>query len=274
MPASGHARKQSKGEFCAIAGTPCPCGNDYVEVCRPAWGDTGLFEYAYRPAGTTAKVTKVFEAHHLLCVASVGKIIVGNTKIGPIVRQTKWCVNKADNMLAMPLWGHTVKWYCTPGRKLDFKAGVGAPPFAGIPQHDWDHTGDGGYIEELDPKLEAIAKAVSASAKKHEVAAQDLAADLDQLAKDFGAALKARGRRSGGTHAAWGQGRDSVGKPKPTGAATRSAEGVLEGRWYYPFSMAADGGVTAKGYPNLGFDQETLTKLNWLADKLKGLGGS
>ena len=268
---SRHARKQKKGEFCAVASTPCTCGNDYIEVCKPSWGDASRFHYR---ASRRRAAKKVYEAHHLLCVASVGKIIVGNQAIDTIVAATKWCVNKSDNMLAMPLWGHTVRWYCKDGKRLDFRAGVAAPPFADIPQHDWDHTGDGGYIEELEPKLEAIAQAAERAKKKHEVATANLASDLDSLAKSFRSALQARGVRSGGTDSGWRQGRDSLGSNAPSRAPKVSRAGVLGGRWYYPFSMASDGGVTAKGYPDLDFDDTAREKLEWLAKRLKGLGGA
>ena len=270
--AERHARKLSKDLFCAIAGTPCPCGENYIENCRPQWGDPATFEFRFRQARTGTVVSKVFEAHHLLCVASVGSIVIGDKDVDAIVRATDWCVNESVNMYAMPLWGHTVKWYCNIGVKLAHRSDVVAPPFADIPQHDWDHTGDGGYIEELEPELKSIVSRVQSVKKKHEVAAENLAAELRKLSADFRARLQARGLRSGGTHAGWAQGRADAGGA-PAGKPVRGAAGRLSGRWYYPFSMASDGGVTAKAYPNLRFDDEALAKLKWLANKLKGVKG-
>jgi hypothetical protein len=164
-----------------------------------------------------------------------------------------------------------VKWYCKAGKSLAFKEDPKPPPFADLPQHDWDHTGNGGYIQELEERLVAIVNAVSESKAKHEVEAQTLAGDLDALASEFKGMLKARGKRSGGTHAGWKMGRESVAS-KAAPAEPKMVKGVLSGRWYYPFSMASNAGV--KGYPALKFDAESSEKLEWLANKLKGLGSS
>lgn len=267
----GHSRKRKKGSFCAVAAQPCECGNDYIEGCRPSWGDTSVFQYAWRIGRTKFKVTKIFEAHHLLCVASIGKIVVGDSRIGQVVGETEWCVNDAHNMLAMPMWGHTVKWYCEAGTTRAFKAAPTPPPFANIPQHDWDHNGDGGYIEGLETQLRDIMSGAAEAAKDHTLDPPDLAGDLNDLATHFRDELKARGLRSGGTAAGWAMGRASLGSTDAPAAPTTTG-GVLAGRWYYPFSMASDGGVTAKGYPALSFDEQTQYKLEWLAKKLQGLG--
>src|ERR1700686_2189394 len=112
MAASDHKRGSTLGKFCGVPGCD---HNDYRRVCKPAWSNLSYPQLNY------SKETKVFyavrrsyEAHHLLCVSQVGSVIIGgpNNKTGieSIVNETNWCINKKENMLGMPMWGHTIMW--------------------------------------------------------------------------------------------------------------------------------------------------------------------
>src|SRR5262245_22480541 len=133
-----HQRGESKGLFCGIPGRPCACGNDYVDICEPGWSNVTFPRLVKKKTGSST-FPKKFEAHHILCVAPIGSETVANTNIDARVRSTQWCINNGSNMLGMPLWGHTVMWYCSIAASGgSIKATLTAPPFANIPQHDWD----------------------------------------------------------------------------------------------------------------------------------------
>ena len=249
---ASHNRAKSKGDFCAVAAQPscgCSIDADYVAVCRPNWPD---HEFIRKIKGV-GKRPKSFEAHHILCAASVGNLIVdaAGKGVAKLVGDTEWCINTKKNMIAMPLWGHTVKWYCNIDTTTLGAANRRAPPFKNLPQHDWDHTGKGGYQEEVDKDLSKIVRDMTKGG--HAVSTFDLAGALDSLSSQFKTQLKARGKRNGGTHAGWRAGRND---PNCT-------------TWYPPFSMASTGSVTGKGYPKLSFTQETMNKLKWLARQIK-----
>lgn len=246
----GHNRAKFKRDFCAVAAQPscgCSIDADYIAVCKPSWAD---YSYVVDVAGKN-KYDKVFEAHHILCAASVGTMIVdaSGKGVSTIVGDTEWCINTKKNMLAMPLWGHTVQWYCNVGALTLRSANRGAPPFKNLPQHDWDHTGNGGYQDEVDTELKKIVKDLKKAG--HDATTFDLAGELDDLSQHFKDELKDRGNRGSpkGTHAGWNKGRDDP-----------------DSEWYAPFSMAAS--VTGKGYPKLNFTKEFTYKLKWLAEQL------
>lgn len=249
-----HNRAKDNGDFCAVAAQPscgCSIDADYVAVCKPSWANYSFV----RNIRGVGKRPKVFEAHHVLCAASVGTLIVdaSGKGVSKIVGDTEWCINTEKNMLAMPLWGHTVQWYCNVPATTLGAASLGAPPFADLPQHDWDHIGIGGYKGEVDDELNKIVKNLKQAG--HDATTFDLAGKLDFLSGDFKQKLKDRGATRGspkGTHAAWSNGRKA-----PTS------------QWYLPFSMASTGSVTGKGYPKLNFTQEFMYKLKWLAQQLK-----
>lgn len=253
---SRHNRAKFKNDFCAVAAMPsCGCSigagaKSYVDVCKPSWA---TYSFVRNVKGV-GKHDKVFEAHHILCSASVGKLIVdaSGKGVSAIVGDTEWCINTKKNMLAMPLWGHTVQWYCNVTGQTLGSTKLGAPPFANLPQHDWDHTGTGGYQSEVDDKLLKIVKDLKKAG--HDATTFDLAATLDSLSQDFKQKLKDRGATRGspeGTHEGWSNGRKT-----PTS------------QWYLPFSMASTGSVTGKGYPKLNFTDEFSYKLKWLAKQL------
>jgi hypothetical protein len=255
-----HNRKKIKDEFCAVAADgKCGCtgagGNkDYKEECKPspAWNAKNDFTWNNKKDGPRQQS---YAPHHIVCVASVGALIVNASgkKVDGIVRATVWCVNTAKNMIAMPLWGHTLKWYCNIEEETLKAANRGVPPFADIPQHDWDHTGTGCYIKELNDLIVELVKDMKKTG--HDAATSDLAGALDDLSDDFRELLEKRGARptpqGKGTHNGWKSGRAN---PKSN--------------WYLPFSMADDGAASRKGFPKLNFDRMVREKLKWLANQL------
>ena len=156
-----HDRGERKGQFCANpAETPCDdCSEskNYIEVCKPRSWFTHTFERRVRTA-TAYTFDKKYEAHHIACVAPVNEVLYGDKDLIGAVEQTKWCINKKSNMMAMPLWGHTVKWYCAiteDGGEIDDDRT--APKFKNIPQHDYDHNCKEGYTWEVEQAMKELA---------------------------------------------------------------------------------------------------------------------
>lgn len=221
MATKKHKAKGKRNRFCCTRGTPCKCEspNNYRKNCDPAWKG---------PKGQTLAYT----AHHVLCVASVKSCIVKKRGLAPIVKETRWCVNRKPNMVALPLWGHTVKWY----HKNDE-----SPPFRNLTQHDWDHNGDGSYREEVEASLDGLADNVSDAKDKHDdERVKQLKGGLNTRAQQFKSRLKSRGRRKGGTHKQF---------------QTQGSNA----HWHEPFSMA--GSATAKGYPKQDWRKAVLDKV-------------
>jgi len=242
-----HARGDKKNHFCSQAQKTncddCPITEktdsgkkkNYVEICDPRWPKYTYPQYVARDPNPYVYEEK-YEAHHILCVASVTEFILGGYGIQGAVGQTTWCINQKLNMLAMPLWGHTVKWYCRIG-----KAGGSIlkdkipPPFRNIPQHDISHNL---YQDEVEQLLVQVACHVQD--QDHDIRAQTLKKDLDDLSEHFVGELKDRGKRKGGTHEGWRLGQT---KPDP------------DPQWCYPFSMAPDYAVDEIAIPS--FDEKT-----------------
>ncbi len=225
MATGKHKGKGKKIKFCCTRGTPCKCpsANNYRTICKPTWKD---------PNGKELK----YEAHHALCVSSVKACLAKKRGIMTIVKETRWCVNCATNMIALPLWGHTVRWY----HKFDT-----SPPFRNRPQHDWDHNGSDSYREEVEKSLDNLAEQIAESQEVHDEKTKQIVGKLNSLARGYKAKLKARGRRNRGTHRQFSSER---GKPS---AARKN--------WYLPFSMAAS--ATRKGYPAQNFRQLVKDKV-------------
>jgi hypothetical protein len=243
---ASHSKGVKKDKFCALRKDKCPCGNEYQEVCKPASWATEFFLQ-----GRKMRVEKYYEAHHLLCVACVTQFIAKKREIAPIVRQTQWCINTKKNMHAMPLWGHTIKHYCTLASGINIldriRSRVRAPKFKNIPHHDYNHNSAGGYKSEVDTELKDVAKQIQKNKSKHKAAVRSLRGRLNSLSSDFRSRLRKRGKRCGGTHAAW-----LKGKKDPTSD------------WYQPFSMADDGCVEPRTFPGAAGD-------TMLEDKIKAL---
>lgn len=206
-----HKRGKTKGDFCATAVSGGKCthkggapGNDYRKIGKPKWPGK----------------KKPSQAHHLLPVTCITSTIMSVAEIRGVIRETVWCINDADNMYGMPIWGGTVKYYCnisllTALAKAQKK---GAPGWANIPQHLQDH--DLYNIEVSDYLGQPAAEWQE---QGHQVKPEDIRSELltwSDLMKQF---LEERGQRNGGTHACWQGASDN--------------QGDYPG-WYEPFSMA------------------------------------
>ncbi len=245
-----HERGSKKGKFCGVAGTPCDCGNDYVKNSDLGAWSGAAFQRLVRAASGHFSFAKQFEAHHILCVAPVSSEIVSSPGLDGVIRETTWCINAKSNMYAMPLWGHTVKHYCTIIASGGSILAVAVPPpFANIPQHDYDHNCAGGYTHEVEQKLKSIEKQIQEAG--HSITPQNIAGTLNAHSNSFKGLLQARGARNGGTHAGW-----NLGMQSPTS------------RWYVPFSMASDGCLTEKGYPVRKFDARVAQWIDRIAKAL------
>lgn len=235
-----HSDGDVLGKFCALRTKRCKDGEEYQENCDPkptGWASYYFWQGSEYSDGTNTTVKKTFEAHHLLCVAAVTEHIVGCTRISKVVKETDWCINNTVNMFAMPLWGHTIKYYCTIEWKSFFEEHTpwfldkkGPPKFANIPMHDQDHDL---YIEEVEKKLIAIAKQVKTAKKQHKIEVSKLKDRLDAEARHFRGELQTRGStRCGGTHKAWQDAKKAY-NDWASGGTPPSL------KWYEPFSMAA-----------------------------------
>jgi hypothetical protein len=236
-----HSEGIQQKAFCALRTDKCkPCGNAYQDNCTPS---PAAWEGYYFLQGTKMEVQKKFEAHHLLCIASVTAFVAKKKEIIDVVRQTEWCINATTNMFAMPLWGHTLSWYCDL-ESGDLLSRVKAPPFVNIPQHDYDHNSEKGYKSETDKKMEELANQIEEKAEEsHEAAVKALKKQLDTWSEKFRTTLQSRGSsRSGGTHKAW-----KKGFKQP------------DSDWYLPFSMADDGNAEKRTFP-LADDEGKVAK--------------
>lgn len=244
-----HKRGEAKGKFCGVPGTPCSCGNDYIDICKPDWGDW-TFPRKVNAKDGAFTFKKKYEAHHLLCVSPVATQLAARAKIDAVIRATKWCINNKDNMLGMPLWGHTVMWYCNIS---DTGGSIAAelipPPFQDVPQHDWDHNCNGGFTDEVETALKDVAKDVEDAG--HEADAESIASALNNLSSEFRSKLAERGKRPAGTHAGW-----------TTGMADPSSY------WYGSFSMASTAWITKKGFPVRRFDQSVKEWIQRIAQAI------
>lgn len=248
-----HTEGVVANQFCAIRKANCGHAK-YKKVCKPSWS---YMKYPQKKtqrkesniAGQIVKLVREltnwrsYEAHHIACVASVSKILVQpddpEKNINVIVSQTKWCINKKHNMIALPMWAHSLMWYCSvetgeiesveqDGEQQPKKA---VPPFENLPQHDYDHAK---YIAEVDDALSDIVREVQENKKDHKASQEDFETALNNTVDFFQSELKRRGARNDGTHEAWKAGLNG------------SAD------WYMPFSMADDDEVTARTFPTRG----------------------
>jgi hypothetical protein len=238
----GHDRGTKRFDFCAdpVKDKDCDCGNNYVAVCKPGWKS---YEYPQLVRGQ-AKIggpyayAEGYEAHHITCVSSVMSKLMGSkdSNIRRVIRETVWCINDGVNMMAMPLFGHTVKHYCQVSKKSSRYASASkkAPDFANIPQHDWDHDGADAYLHEIDERAGAIAADIKKT--KHSFKGPKLQKDLVAISNDFRTNLDTRGRtRNKGTHLSWLEAREDESSTN----------------WCLPFSMARTAFVTTKGFPEI-----------------------
>lgn len=267
-------------------GQKCHCPNDYVANCPPPKWSAFKYRERQRPMSEDQKkakeardegweqnkhkypslskkgkplkrkwkrhlakikiVQKSFAAHHLVSVASVTKFIAEEVDFN-IIAQTNWCVNYENNMIALPMWGHTIRWYCrlshaVPLEEMDGKMlreKIKPPPFRNLPMHDSDHRR---YCKEVDKELKKIRNNIKKNAKNHKDSSNDLLAALNRLVRLFKLQVeRKRGRRcADGTHEAWEKGKK--GDPK----------------WYLSFSMAKK--ATKRTFPFTGANDRYMEK--------------
>jgi hypothetical protein len=226
MAQDRHSEEYKNDKFCAR----CPCEHsDYIKCCEPGkWVDETFAQKRKGGAGP-----KKYEAHHLLCWSCVVAAFITDVAAKAILKGTDWCVNRKSNMIALPLWGHTIKWYLHHDSP---------PKFANLPQHDWDHNCSLGYTAEVTERLAEFSRDLKDAKQAHELPEpEDIASSLNSTAKAFRAKLKARGVRGGGTHASFLGGGTTAG-------------------WYLPFSMANLAVATQRGAP-MSFDSKKKAKM-------------
>jgi len=217
------------GKFCTQRKPSCDKhGQAYRDNCAVSWQ---------------------YQAHHVLCVASVTQYLSVDKDIKPIVELTDWCINTAENMLAMPTYmGEIAKYY---EGQLASGGDLNSPPgFAGIPVHGYGHGGEKGYKSEIDDYMVKLAKATAKSKEAHKDAAGTLAGQLNTYRNKMKPDLKARGTRGKGTHQEW----------------IDAFSGNPSAQWYMPFSMALDANVVPRTFP--GYSKATLDKVKALVNNL------
>jgi hypothetical protein len=188
-----------------------------------------------------------YEAHHVLCVASVTGLLSSKDSIRKSLEQTTWCINAGRNMLAMPEFAHSITWYGNVARRT-ITPNEPPPLFQNLPSHDWDHDS---YQDEVEADLRSIADKVEKAG--HGFSPGNLKADLNALSSKYKAQLRDRGLREGGTHAAFLNGIDDP-----------------DGTWFFPFSMASDGAITSKSFPVRNWDDEVGSLLDKLTTAFWG----
>lgn len=222
--AAGHTAGAKKGVFCSLRTEKCePCNNKYrdIMVGTESWGK---YKQKHR---TLIAIERSPEAHHVLPVASVTANITANDEIREeVVKKTKWCVNDKLNMIALPLFEMTFAHYLV-AHDPDAGTSIPAPPFAGLPMHNYGHAD---FQKEVNMKLEKVGEDAKDNTEKHEAASKTLLAAMNGQRDFFRPKLDSRGDRGNGTHVeflnAMGLNKDGT---EFLGSATK---------WYVPFSMA------------------------------------
>jgi hypothetical protein len=237
----GHERGTKQVNFCAepVKDSNCDCGNNYCAVCDPHWTNYEYDQLVNRQPQNGGPYTYAegYEAHHIVCVSSVMSQLIGskNKNVQRVINETTWCINRKINMKAMPLFGHTVKHYCSVGgSSWRYSPRTKGPPlFEDIPQHDWDHDGEDAYLREVDDAMAGIGADIQQAG--HSFKGTNLEGALNDWSKDFRTKLRSRGIRNTGTHNSWLEARDD-----PSSEA-----------WCKAFSMARASFVSIKGFPGI-----------------------
>ena len=235
--------KHSKGarinQFCALRKEPCTCEkkNKYTDVINSEKAKESakyLYPQRFKYKDGTYETKWISEnAHHLVCVASVTELFAKDTDIQPIIANEVYCINEKINMIALPLWSHTIFWYM-------FDNPNKAPAFENWPNHNYDHDL---YISELKEDLEKLARIVKKAGHKNNKG--KIANKLNKLSGSYRNKLRTRGKRMSGTHSAWTSATDPQ-KPNQ--------------HWYRPFSMASTSMVTERAFAVRKFDDEVMTE--------------
>lgn len=241
-------------KFCTQRTDKCdPCGNKYADCVKknPTLATSFTFPRLVQAASGPETLNISHNAHHLLCVAEVTKVISKDEKLKAVLENTVYCINASVNMMALPLFGHTVYWYCLFGgsgaKSLlgAIMSAVTAPAFKDLPNHDFDH---GMYNKEVEDELKNLSGQVKQA--EHSFTTGQLAGALNAMSTSFLGKLQARGVRKGGTHASW----------------QKACEGDID-EWYLPFSLADD--PAERGFPGR-FDRNLERLKNAIKNLLNG----
>lgn len=224
---SKHSEGMLVKEFCTQRTSKCsPCGKKYDDCVKNDPALAVSFRFPRIKKEQTGPVVQDISqnAHHILCVAEVTKVMSVDEQLETILKNTTYCVNDSVNMIALPLFAHTVYWYLLyedagPRQQLGgIMSSVPAPPFKDLPNHDFDH---GSYNKEIETELNTLKGEIKEA--EHNFESGELAGALNGISSTFRKKLKARAKRgAGGTHQAW--------------------EAACKGEaddWYLPFSLAA-----------------------------------
>lgn len=250
---AGHTAGKQKREFCSLRTEKCkPCNNKYQDIMKgtKSWGK---YKQKHR---TLIAIERSPEAHHVLPVASVTANITANEEIRPeVVENTKWCINDKLNMIALPLFEMTFTHYLV---VYDSVTGtpIPAPPFAGLPMHNYGHAA---FQKEVDIKLIKVGNDANQNAQDHEEASKNLLAAMNKLRYKFKSALENRGNRGKGTHI------EFLNAMRLTKTGAEYTGSALE--WYIPFSMALR--PKSKAFPSTARKSGLSKKLN---DLIKAIG--
>lgn len=243
---AGHTKGGQKGKFCSLRTEVCePCGNKYKDIMEgtESWG-----KYKQKHRMFTV-VERSAEAHHVLPVASVTANITANSKIQEeVVKNTEWCVNDKLNMIALPLFEMTFTHYLI-AHDRDAETPIPAPPFEGLPMHNYGHAA---FQKEVGEELNEVAEDAKTNTQNHEDASKTLLADLNSARSDFMSELNTRGKRGKGTHVEF---LNAMGLNEDGTAFSGSAV-----EWYVPFSMAED--PAPKAFPSAAHKSGLSKKLN------------
>ena len=229
----GHSKgAKVKPNFCTLRKEgDCGCGNDYTAIIKKdeQWAHTDKYAQIVRIKGKKTTQFWSANAHHILCVAEVTKVISKDRKLRIVTTQSKWCINAQGNMAFLPLFSNTVTWYY-------FCAKDGPPKFKNLPNHNFDH---GPYNKEVEGEMNKLKAQIKEAL--HDYEPSKLASTLRRKSKAFRTLLKDRGIRGDGTHGNW----------------VKAEEGDDE-KWYEPFSMAANADASKLAFP--GSFQEKRNK--------------
>ena len=178
-----------------------------------------------------------WEAHHILSVSCVSNLDGLSSEQKDSVRRccqvTTWDINDKDNLIALPLFGHTIKWYAIDDND-------DAPGWENMPQHDWDHNSKKGYCHDVKTDLQKFYKTLEKGANGHKLNPKSIAADLNRRQTRFRTKIKERGQKGEGTHKEWQGEKNS---------------------WYKPFSMAANGCESVRPPARVKAKKDKLIKL-------------
>ncbi|MCY1018042.1 AHH domain-containing protein [Pyxidicoccus sp. MSG2] len=157
-----------------------------------------------------------WQAHHIVCVSSVGKRKADYPKEPPELPDyleaclwvTPWNINNPQNLIGLP----------TNRQYVDSK---GQEP-ENLPSHQVDHNTRDGFTDEVSQYLaENVWRSLTAKKEVHDVDIARLKKELEDASDTFRQMLTDRGERKGGTRLCWG----------------KRYEEDYKSKWYYPFSM-------------------------------------